>query len=166
MSLPLRTAVHFGIGFVAAAAVGLAAGGILAVVHHPDQPTAESSGVVIGELGRPSFRIGGDVTDLVPGRTSTLRVEVSNPHSWPIRILTITVEAEKATTACHAARHLRMGSYDYRRPQARMVIVPAGGTTVVPLPIWLPNAPDRNQDACKNATFTLHYTGTAGRFAR
>ncbi len=166
MGTSWRKAFRCAAGYAAVTAVGVAAGGIIAISQNPGVHEPAPSGVIIGEAEHRSFTIRGDVAGLVPGSTAPLMVEVSNPGRRPIRLLTIAVEAGRATAGCRAAPHLHISSYNSRRPHAQPIIVAGHDTAVVPLRIRLPNAPHRNQDSCQNAAFTLHYAGTARRLIR
>lgn len=153
-------------GFAATAAVGLAAGVIMTHTQDPGGAEPAPSGVVVGGPEHQSFSIHGDVAGLVPGRRSVLEVTVTNPSSRPIRLFTVTVDADNAGGGCRAGRNLRIGGYHHRRPWTHPVVVPAHGRAIVPLRIRLIDAPHRNQDACQDAAFALHYSGTAGLLHR
>lgn len=107
------------------------------------------------------FTMSGGVTGLVPGRWVTLPVQVSNPNAQTIKVLTITVAGRDASAACPATGNLTVVGYDSTAPGAAVYLVPGRGTVVVPLPIQLVNAANRNQNACKGVSFGLSYAGTA-----
>lgn len=153
---------------MALAGAGVAAGGIMAhtTTQDPDRAAPAKTGLVVGEPGKHSFAIRGNAADLVPGRRNILNVRVSNPSNWPIVLRTIIVEADNANARCRAEENLRVGGYHHRRPWAERFIVPANGKLTVPVHIRLIDAPRRNQNACKNAEFSLHYSGTAGRMRK
>jgi hypothetical protein len=103
----------------------------------------------------------GHVTGLVPGKERVLRVLVSNPNQWPIRLLTLDVSADAASANCRAGANLSIGNYDSRRPQARTYVISSRGAAIVPLRVELVNAPHRNQDSCEGESFPLRFAGEA-----
>jgi hypothetical protein len=108
-----------------------------------------------------AFTMAGQVSQLVPGRWTTLPVLLTNPNSQSIKVLTINATAKDASAGCPAAGNLAVLGYDAAAAGATVYIVPGRGSAVVPLPIQLVNAPNRNQNACKGVSFGLSYSGTA-----
>lgn len=97
--------------------------------------------------------LSGDVENLVPGAHATLRVLVGNPNPVDVRIASLEVVADDASALCPA------GILTIDTPPVGAVI-PARGSTIVAVGIAMtPNAPD----ACREATFPLHYAATATR---
>jgi uncharacterized membrane protein len=102
---------------------------------------------------------------LYPGTTSDIDLTLTNPNNFTIRVTTLGVSVEEQTTnaGCSGTQNFTtsalVGTVDVPAnttaklsqlgvPQARLPKV-----TFVNKPV--------NQDACKNATVTLQYTGTA-----
>ena len=161
-----RKLVRYAAGYTAVAVVGVAAGCSLALTGSradTDQPPGGSDSVYSGDVanGFGSFTMRGHVSGLVPGEERVLRVLVSNPSKWPIRLLTVDVAAERASGTCRAGANLSIGSYDSRRPHARTIIVQGRSKAVLSLPIEMVNAPHRNQDSCKGESFPLRFAGEA-----
>lgn len=161
------TLARYALGYGIAAALGVSAGWVASsLANGPDQrpPTAQGTGFAVnpGALRlQGSFMLRGHITGLVPGKGKRLRVHVTNPNTWRIRLLTLTVVADNATSGCQAKPNLSIGSYDARRPHARRHVVPSRATAVVSLPIKLKNAFRRDQDQCKSVVFPMRYFGTA-----
>ena len=95
---------------------------------------------------------------LYPGVTRYLWYRVTNPLSAPITVTHLSVANVTAPATCTTA-NLDLGDPTF----TGSLVVPAHGSTDVPAPkpISLVNLPHTNQDACKNATFTFTYAGTA-----
>ena len=111
------------------------------------------------------FAISGSVSGLVPGATKVIVLRLANPNSVPIHVtrVTVAVSAESSKPGCSSANLVLYQATGIS--SAAPVTVPArGGVTVT----TFPRAPKigfrnlrSNQDACKNATFGLVYTGSA-----
>ena len=162
----VRKLGHYAAGYTTVAIVGVAAGCSLSLVDSgpgTSQPPSGSDSVHSGDVanGYGSFTLRGQVSGLVPGEERILRVLVSNPNQWPIRLLTVDVAAERASGTCRAGANLSIGSYDSRRPHARTIIVQSRSKAVLSLPIEMVNAPHRNQDSCKGESFPLRFAGQA-----
>lgn len=103
-----------------------------------------------------------------PGKAQALDLVLTNPNNQPIKVLTVTVTVKSATTksGCAGPDNLVVD-----KQFTGTVIVPANTTkrlsemTPVPVSQWpvlaMPDLADVNQDACKGATFSIDYTGTA-----
>ena len=118
------------------------------------------------EGGHRVFVISGNVDGLYPGGTATLALRVHNPLHQAISVRTITIVADNARSGC-AAAFLAAGpglaplnSVD-TITLSPPVVIPKGQTVDGPQVAitLLTTAPD----ACQNATFLLHYGGTAQR---
>jgi len=116
--------------------------------------------------GHRVFVISGNVDGLYPGAAATLPLRVHNPLHRAISVNTITIVADNANAGC-AASYLAAGSGPaplnslYTITLSPPLVIPRGQTVDGPqVPITLlKTAPD----ACQNATFLLHYGGTASR---
>jgi hypothetical protein len=164
-------ALRYAAAYVVCGALGVAAGWALAALHNGGTPATVTAGVADTSAhladrlyGSVSFTVRGRVAGLVPGKQAALRLRVSNPHAWRIRVLTVSVTIEDASAKCRAARNIAVRGYNARRMHAKRYIVAGHGTADMSLPIKVVNAPHRNQDACKHAVFPLRYAGTAARF--
>lgn len=107
------------------------------------------------------FTVSGAVSGLVPGRQVVLPVVIANPNGTAIKLNTLSAAAQDASAGCTAAADLQISSYDSAAPGAPVYTVPAAGSLTVNLTISLVDAPARNQQACKGATFPLSYSATA-----
>jgi hypothetical protein len=110
--------------------------------------------------GHAPFAATGHVDTLLPGQPRTLTVTVTNPDRVAYRILQLTATPQDANVRCTAAANLVVGGYDARRPGARTYVVPRRSSITIPLSITLLDT-GTSQDACKNVTFPLRYSGTA-----
>ena len=124
-------------------------------------------------LLKKSFGIQGDASGtLYPGAPPTpLNLTITNPFNFPMKVVTLDVKAAPAG-ACGTnnvvVHNLAAGS-------TPAIVVPANGRVRLSEqlndPLWQQHWPaawptiamtdNGNQDVCKNATFTLSYTGTA-----
>jgi hypothetical protein len=114
-----------------------------------------------------SFRVTGSMLGaLAPGVTRTVNLVIGNPFNFSIRVtgVTVTVDTASSKAACSGSDNLKvtrslLGTVDVPARSSRSLqdlgISQADWPTVT-----MPNL-STNQDACKGATFTLHYTGTA-----
>jgi hypothetical protein len=166
-----RAASRYVMAYALCAALGLPFGWALAqrsnVAAASAQGAVSLGAVVPAASSKPAkddphdFTMTGGVTGLLPGRSATLPVLVSNPNSQSIKVLTISVTTSDASKTCLATSNLVVTGYDSSKPGAASYVVPARGTATVPLPVQLVDAPGRNQNACKGVTFPLSYAGTA-----
>lgn len=102
-------------------------------------------------VAQQGFDIGGEIAGLYPGVEATLDAEVTNPHSFPIRVTSVSADVLPAGPGCSGAV-LDVGEYDDG------VVVPASSSTTVPLLVTMDaDAPD----ACQGAAWPLRFTGTA-----
>lgn len=144
------------------AAVGLAAGWLASRSGNAPQSVRENRAAAIPTGGDSvSFTIRGSVDDLTLARPSTLNLSVTNPHPWPITILTITVVPDDASSTCPAAGNIRIGSYDSSTFGAPSYRIDGRQALTVALSVIVINDSTQRQDACKNVKFRLHYYGTA-----
>jgi hypothetical protein len=98
--------------------------------------------------------------------TRTVNLVIGNPFNFSIRVtgVTVTVDTASSKAACSGSDNLKvtrslLGTVDVPARSSRSLqdlgISQANWPTVT-----MPNL-FTNQDACKGATFTLHYSGTA-----
>jgi len=105
-----------------------------------------------------------NVAGIAPGKPLAFPVVVSNPSPQAIKLLTLSTmvtlqPAPKGAPACDVSK-LTVAAYNSSAPGAPQYLVPARGTTTVPLTITLADT-STNQDGCKSRKFTLTYSGTA-----
>ena len=122
------------------------------------------SGASGGEPG-PWAITGGPVTGLGPGVSRTLRLRVTNPHPYDIRVqrvhVTLTPNAWTGRAGCpNTTRNLVVSRW-----LGRPFLVRAGRTVVVPTSYQV-RMPRTAGAACQGATFPLTYTGYATKAAR
>jgi hypothetical protein len=123
----------------------------------------EASEIDLASRSTFTFAVSGtDVRDLHPGAARRVRVTVTNPYSFPIKVH--RVEARLAQTSqrrCKPiAANLTVGSYRGGLP----VIVTAHKRTVAgEFEVRMPNTV---AEACKNVKFELEFTARAGRVSR
>lgn len=113
-----------------------------------------------------TFSISGSPSGLLypGGPPLTIPLKIFNPNPIPIVITSLTVSAASSPPGCSAEENLRIVQSNVsptnplRVGPGETVVLPAGSVTAptiqfLDLPV--------NQDACKNATFPLLYTGSA-----
>jgi hypothetical protein len=116
--------------------------------------------------GKP-FTVTGDASGgLAPGISEPLLVTIHNPNTVPITVTALTAEVRAATDkpGCEGAANLAVTQSDVSATNT--VSVPAGGQLALPsgtvhAPQILMRDLPTNQDACKGATFTFNYSGSA-----
>lgn len=116
---------------------------------------------------RGGFPVSGDVDDLfAPGVTQPLNLVIGNPYNFTIRVtaVTITVGATTGNEECAGPLNLTVAQgltvpVDVPRNSTRSL--QQLGVAEADWPrLKMPNL-ETDQDACKNATFSLAYTGEA-----
>ena len=119
-----------------------------------------------------SFAISGNISgSFAPGVTQPLDLSFTNPFGFDLKILSVTITVQHATTKSGQANPSCDGPTNMVVTQGFTgpVTVP-GHTTMSLQALGVPQAqwphvqmPDlsTNQDACKSTTFTYSYTGTA-----
>lgn len=161
-----RTAGVYLVGYTLVAALGVALGW-LAAVQHNSGPHASVAGpatfpdLVGGPLTVRRVTVAGQVSGLLLGKRTALRVQLKNRGGREIILRALAVRAHDASRRCRAKANLVVDSYDASRRGAEQHVVRAYGTHFVTLDITLVADPTRNQDSCKNAVFVLDYTATA-----
>jgi hypothetical protein len=177
----LKRAIRAGFPILGAVVI-LGSGALAWSAFGPGRPSDDPLVVGIGDSSRTSaispideatradghrvFVISGNVDGLYPGAQATLALRVHNPLDRSISVRTITIVADNANSGC-AASKLAAGAGPtplnsvYTITLSPPLVIPKGQTVNGPqVPITLlKTAPD----ACQNATFLLHYGGTAVR---
>lgn len=129
-------------------------------------PTADWEWRVTQQSGLP-FTVTGNLTGLLaPGLSGTLALKVANPNNVPIFVtaLTVTVQGASTKPGCNGPANLQIQQSNVSVaapltvPANGQVTLPSGGVTAPQ--VLMKNLPT-NQDACKGATFTFTYGGSA-----
>ena len=127
--------------------------GALEVVSPTGKSTTEPT-------GHEPFASAGGVSALAPGDLQTLRVTVTNPDQVAYQILELTAAPQNANAACAGATNLIVSHYDSAKPGAREYVVPRQSSITIPLTVMMLDTA-RSEDACRNVTFPIVYTGRA-----
>jgi hypothetical protein len=116
--------------------------------------------------GKPFTVTGNAGGPLAPGVSQALLVTIHNPNSVPITVTSLGVEVAAASSnaGCEGPANIAITQSDISPTNA--VTVPAGGELALPgtsahAPRILMRDLATNQDACKNASFTFTYSGSA-----
>jgi large repetitive protein len=119
------------------------------------------------ETGSKPFTVTGNASGpLAPGVSRTLTITVANPNTVPIEVtaLTVAVAAASSNAGCDGPTNLQLTQSNVS--SANPLAIPAKGSIAVPAgavsaPAVLMRDLPVNQDACKNASFTFTYSGSA-----
>ncbi len=133
-------------------------------------PVATYRWTVVKEIkeaaGKPFTVTGNAGGGLAPGVSQPLPVTVHNPNSVPITLTSLTVEVRTGSSnpGCDGPANIAVTQSDLSATNT--VTVPAAGQLTLPsgtvhAPQLLMRDLPTNQDACKNATFTFNYSGSA-----
>jgi uncharacterized membrane protein len=118
-----------------------------------------------------SFDIAGSLgAQLAPGVTAPLNLSLTNPYKFDLRITNLAVALQESTSkpGCSGTENFKVTQI----PAARYPITLPGKETKTLAQLGVADGDrpkvemlDRpwNQDACKNATVTLDYSGSAGK---
>jgi hypothetical protein len=133
------------------------AGGGPAVNEVPSTVTVEGKAFTVS---------GGTSAALAPGLTRALSLTISNPNDVAISVtaLTVTVAPGSSKAGCDGPANLLVTQSNLSASNA--LSVPALGQASLPsgsvqAPAVLMKDLPTNQDACKNASFTFDYSGSA-----
>jgi hypothetical protein len=120
----------------------------------------------VEESGKPFTVTGNASGPLAPGVTRTLAVSLANPNNVAIEVTALSVSAAPGSSkaGCDGPANLQLVQSNIS--SAHVIAIPANGH--VALPAGAVSAPEvlmrdlpTNQDACKNASFTFTYSGSA-----
>jgi hypothetical protein len=119
------------------------------------------------QTGLP-FTVTGTLGSLLlsPGRSGTLATTIANPNGDPIFVTSLTVAVQAATTKPGCDGPANIDIQQSNASAATPLVVPAHGSVTLPSggvtapQVTMKNLPT-NQDACKGATFTFTYGGSA-----
>jgi hypothetical protein len=116
--------------------------------------------------GQPFSIAGSFAGSLFPGRSGPLALTLRNPNSVAIVVtsLTVTVRSGSTKAGCDGPTNLQVTQSNVS--STNTVTVPANGQLTLPsgtvtTPQLLMRDLSTNQDACKGATFSFSYAGSA-----
>jgi Bacterial Ig-like domain len=117
--------------------------------------------------GKPFTVTGNAAGGLAPGVSQPLLVTIHNPNTVAITVTSLLAEVRAATSnpGCDGPANVAITQSDISATNT--VSVPAGGQLTLPdgtahaPQVLMKDLPTTNQDACKNATFTFNYSGSA-----
>jgi hypothetical protein len=148
-----------------ASAVGAALLVVAAVANLVRTPGAQAGGEdIIGiqldaltaaNNGQNHFFIEGAVTGLYPGKTGHLRLAVTNPNSFAIKVNSLTVTMTSTNKPGCDATSSNLQVQNYAGPPFK---VSANGSIVKSVPVFMPGTV---AGQCQRAKFALAYGGTA-----
>jgi hypothetical protein len=114
-----------------------------------------------------SFRLSGDLgTRLSPGVKAPLNMTLNNPYTFSLNVTNLAVVVEEATskTGCSGTKNFNVTQFSGTYP----ITIPPGSSTLSAVVANSARWPQvqmldlsTNQDACKNATLHLDYSGSA-----
>jgi hypothetical protein len=115
------------------------------------------------------FTIAGDLPDkFYPGTSVALNLSLTNPQSFDLKVSSLTVSVANSTSSagCTGSQNFSVTQFSGSYP----LTLHPGNTSLSSLVsdnskwphVRMLDLPS-NQDACKNATFTLNYTGAASK---
>jgi hypothetical protein len=118
------------------------------------------------ESGKPFTVVGNATGPLAPGFSSPLALTVTNPNNVAITVteLNVSVATASSKAGCEGPANLALTQSNISA--ANPLVVPANGHASVPTgtvsaaTVLMKDLPT-NQDACKNASFTFNYSGSA-----
>jgi hypothetical protein len=129
-------------------------------------PTVSEVPSTVTVEGKAFTVSGGTSAALAPGLTRTLSLTISNPNDVAISVtaLNVTVAAGSSKAGCDGPANLLVTQSNLSASNA--LSVPAHGQASLPggsveAPAVLMKDLPTNQDACKNASFTFDYSGSA-----
>jgi hypothetical protein len=109
------------------------------------------AGPAVAATDSEPIEITGEIEGLFPGGEATLQTEVANPHPFPIEVTVYDVVIGDASPSCPASV-LDIG------PATTGVVIPAGETGVVPVPVQMS---ETAPESCQGAIWPLTYLATA-----
>jgi hypothetical protein len=132
--------------------------------------TSRRHQVAVVEVGEPRrFRIsGGAATQLAPGLSVPLDLELDNPHRFAIRLTDLSVSLDDSTSepACSGSENYTVeqysGPYPLRLAPGKRRLSDLVGSARLWPQVGMRELPV-SQDECKGAQLSLRYRGTAVR---
>ncbi len=134
----------------------------------PSQTHSTTVSLTVGPT--VSFGISGDIADPpYPGGHTPLNLSITNPYDFTLNItsLTVAVNDHTSRSGCSGSQNFRAlqygGSYPISVPANSTMTLAQLGVTQGQMPQLSMLDTNFNQDACKGATITLSYGGSARR---
>jgi hypothetical protein len=158
-------------GMIRATALPLVAGLTLAAALTAGQQSPSGGDgelmVLTGQSGGTPGRwtiAGGPVTGLAPGTSRTLRLRVTNPYRYDIRVERVHVTLTPNGRTGHPRCANTTDNLVVSRWLGKPFVLKARATVTVPTS-WQVRMPMSVSAACQGATFPLTYTGYATKAA-
>jgi len=136
------------------------------IVSNPAPSKISGDGNNVAQVGGVGFKITGAVANLTMERTKVIPLTLTNPNGKTIYVtaLTVNASADSVPPGCESKTNLDISQSN--ASSVNPIAVPAKGkVTLTSAPrapqITLLDVPGVNQDACKNASFALTYSGSA-----
>jgi len=144
---------------------------------------ATSSATGIGKGGTPpghggtapgqeakQFTVSGNLPHaLSPGRSATLNLTLTNPNNWDLLVDSFSVQVSStgaagcSPTTNFQATQLHSSAYPLRLPPGSHTLTQLGVSDAHKPKVAMLDLPTVNQNACKNTTVGLTYSGTAAK---
>jgi len=136
------------------------------IVSASASSTVGGDGNSVAQVSGNNFKITGGVANLTMERTKVIRLTLSNPNGDPIYVTALTVNASTDSTPSGCRSRTNLDITQSNASSANPIAIPAKGkVTLTSAPrapqVTLLDLPGVNQDACKNASFALTYSGSA-----
>ena len=136
------------------------------IVSASASSTVGGDGNSVAQVSGNNFKITGGVANLTMERTKVIRLTLSNPNGDPIYVTALTVNASTDSTPSGCRSRTNLDITQSNASSADPIAIPAKGkVTLASAPrapqVTLLDLPGVNQDACKNASFALTYSGSA-----
>ena len=135
------------------------------IVSGPGGSGGDAGGGGTGGTTGADFTIVGGVSGFQPGLAKPIKLTLTNPNGDQIFVthLTVAISAESTPPGCSSASNIQITQSD--ASDGNPIAVPGNGSVTL---ASAPRAPQIelldqpwNQDACKNAGFTLTFSGSA-----
>jgi outer membrane lipoprotein SlyB len=136
------------------------------IVSASASSTVRGGGNSVAQVSGINFKIAGAVANLTMERTKVIPLTLTNPNGKTIYVtaLTVNASADSVPPGCESKTNLDISQSN--TSSVNPIAVPAKGkVTLTSAPrapqVTLLDLPGVNQDACKNASFALTYSGSA-----
>ena len=136
------------------------------IVSSSASSTVRGGGNSVAQVSGINFKITGAVANLTMERSKVIPLTLTNPNGKTIYVtaLTVNASADSVPPGCESKTNLDISQSN--ASSVNPIAVPAKGkVTLTSAPrapqVTLLDLPGVNQDACKNASFALTYSGSA-----
>ena len=136
------------------------------IVSASASSTIGGGGNSVAQVSGINFKITGGVASLTMEQAKVIRLTLTNPNGKAIYVtaLTVNASADSIPPGCESKTNLDITQSN--ASSANPIAIPAKGkVTLTSAPraprVTLLDLPGVNQDACKNASFALTYSGSA-----